>query len=91
MRCCTSSTAHRRFAHNPHGILATVGQFALMDIERGFDCRPLLPTKKVTPEKEVEGWGLDKTLVIQDNDKPLAVLLKYEHFLAMQEKMPDEE
>jgi hypothetical protein len=23
--------------------------------------------------------------VIQDNDKPLAVLLKYEHFLAMQE------
>lgn len=35
--------------------------------------------------------ALDKTLVIQDNDKPLAVLLKYEHFLAMQEKMPDEE
>jgi len=34
---------------------------------------------------------LDKTWVIQDNDKPLAVLLKYEHFLAMQEKMPDEE
>jgi translation initiation factor IF-3 len=34
---------------------------------------------------------LDKTLVIQDNDKPLAVLLKYEHFLAMQAKMPDEE
>jgi len=30
---------------------------------------------------------LDKTLVIQDNDKPLAVLLKYEHFLAMQEKI----
>jgi hypothetical protein len=28
---------------------------------------------------------LDKTLVIQDNDKPLAVLLKYEHLLAMQE------
>ena len=26
---------------------------------------------------------LDKTLVIQDNDEPLAVLLKYEHFLAM--------
>jgi len=35
--------------------------------------------------------ALDKTLVIQDNDKPLAVLLKYEDFLAMQEKMPDEE
>jgi translation initiation factor IF-3 len=35
--------------------------------------------------------ALDKTLVIQDNDKPLAVLLKYEHFLAMQERMPDEE
>jgi len=35
--------------------------------------------------------ALDKTLVIQDNDKPLAVLLKYEHFLAMQEKMPDED
>lgn len=30
---------------------------------------------------------LDKTLVIQDNDKPLAVLLKYEHFLAMQERI----
>jgi hypothetical protein len=35
--------------------------------------------------------ALDKTLVIQDNDKPLAVLLKYEDFLAMQEKIPDEE
>ena len=34
---------------------------------------------------------LDKTLVIQDLDKPLAVLLKYEHFLAMQERMKDEE
>ena len=33
---------------------------------------------------------LDKTLV-QDNDKPLAVLLKYEHFLAMQEMISDEE
>ena len=33
---------------------------------------------------------LDKTLVIQDNDEPLAVLLKYEHFLAMQERMGDE-
>ena len=31
--------------------------------------------------------ALDKTLVIQDNDEPLAVLLKYEHFLAMQEKI----
>src|ERR1700687_4066112 len=30
---------------------------------------------------------LDKTLVIQDNDKPLAVLLRYDHFLAMQERM----
>lgn len=34
---------------------------------------------------------LDTTLVIQDNDKPLAVLLKYEHFLAMQEMIADEE
>jgi hypothetical protein len=34
--------------------------------------------------------ALDKTLVIQDNDKPLAVLLKYEHFLAMQERLGDE-
>ena len=34
---------------------------------------------------------LGKTLVIQDNDKPLAVLLKYEHFLAMQEMIADEE
>lgn len=34
---------------------------------------------------------LDKTLVIQDNDKPLAVLLKYEHFIAMQERMPKDE
>jgi hypothetical protein len=33
----------------------------------------------------------DKTLVIQDNDEPLAVLLKYEHFLAMQERIADEE
>ena len=35
--------------------------------------------------------ALDKTLVIQDNDEPLAVLLKYDQFLAMQERMPDEE
>jgi hypothetical protein len=34
---------------------------------------------------------LDKTLVTQDNDKPPAVLLKYEHFLAMQERMKDVE
>jgi hypothetical protein len=34
---------------------------------------------------------LDKTLVIQDNDKPLAVLLKYEHFLAMQERLGEDE
>ena len=34
---------------------------------------------------------LDKTLVIQDNDKPLAVLLKYDHFLAMQERIKDDE
>jgi hypothetical protein len=33
---------------------------------------------------------LDKTLVIQDNDEPLAVLLKYEDFLAMQERLGDE-
>jgi len=31
---------------------------------------------------------LDKTLVIQDVDEPLAVLLKYEHFLAMQDRKP---
>ena len=34
---------------------------------------------------------LDKTLVIRDNGKPLAALLKYEHFLAMQEMISDEE
>jgi hypothetical protein len=33
---------------------------------------------------------LDKTLVIQDNDKPLAVL-KYEHFMAIQERLGTEE
>jgi len=30
---------------------------------------------------------IDKTFVIQENDKPLAVLLKYEDFLAMQEQL----
>jgi hypothetical protein len=30
---------------------------------------------------------LNKTLVIQDNDKPLAVLLKYEHFMEIQERL----
>jgi len=29
--------------------------------------------------------------VSRDNDKPLAVLLKYEHFMAMQERIRDEE
>lgn len=28
---------------------------------------------------------LERTLVIQDNDKPLAVLMKYSNFMAMQE------
>jgi hypothetical protein len=28
---------------------------------------------------------LEKTLVVQDNDKPLAVLVKYSNFMAMQE------
>jgi PHD/YefM family antitoxin component YafN of YafNO toxin-antitoxin module len=31
--------------------------------------------------------GIDKTLVIQENDQPLAVLLKYEEFLAMQKQL----
>jgi hypothetical protein len=31
-----------------------------------------------------------KALVIQGNDKPLAVLLKHEHFLAMHERMGEE-
>ncbi len=30
---------------------------------------------------------LDKTLVIQDNDKPLAVVLSYQQFLEMQQEM----
>lgn len=34
---------------------------------------------------------LDKTLVIQDNDNPLAVLLKYEHFMAMQQQIRSKE
>lgn len=34
---------------------------------------------------------LDKTLVIQDNDKPLAILLRYEQFMAMQERLRMEE
>jgi PHD/YefM family antitoxin component YafN of YafNO toxin-antitoxin module len=30
---------------------------------------------------------IDKTLVIQENDQPLAVLLKYEEFIAMQKQL----
>ncbi|MHB1958424.1 MAG: hypothetical protein ACYCO5_05275 [Acidobacteriaceae bacterium] len=30
---------------------------------------------------------MEKTLVIQDNDKPLAVLLKYEHFMEIQKRL----
>jgi hypothetical protein len=30
---------------------------------------------------------IDKTLVIQENDQPLAVLLKYEEFLIMQQQL----
>ena len=33
------------------------------------------------------GHGNEETLVIQDNDTPLAVLLTYERFLRMQEKL----
>ncbi len=45
---------------------------------------PLPPGVKRTQLRD-----LDKTLVIQDNYKPLAVL-KYEHFLAMRERIKDE-
>lgn len=31
--------------------------------------------------------GIDKTLVFQENDTPLAVLLKYEQFLIMQRQL----
>lgn len=31
--------------------------------------------------------NIDKTLVIQENDQPLAVLLKYEEYMAMQERL----
>lgn len=31
--------------------------------------------------------GIDKTLVIQENDQPLAVLLKYDEFLIMQKQL----
>jgi PHD/YefM family antitoxin component YafN of YafNO toxin-antitoxin module len=31
--------------------------------------------------------GMDKTLVIQENDQPLAVLLRYEEYLAMQKQL----
>jgi hypothetical protein len=34
---------------------------------------------------------LDKTLVIQDNDKPLAVLLRYEHFMEMQARIQNQD
>jgi len=34
---------------------------------------------------------LDKTLVIQDNDKPLAVLVRYEQFMVMQERIREAE
>ena len=34
---------------------------------------------------------LSKTLVIQDNDEPLAVLLKYDQFLAMQDRLQHEQ
>ncbi len=33
--------------------------------------------------------AMDKTWVIQDNDEPLAVLLKYEHFMAIQQRLGD--
>lgn len=33
------------------------------------------------------GQGNEQTLVIQDNDTPLAVLLTYERFLVIQEKL----
>lgn len=31
--------------------------------------------------------GIDKTLIIQENERPLAVLLKYEEFLSMQRQL----
>lgn len=31
--------------------------------------------------------GINKTLVIQENDQPLAVLVKYEEYMAMQQQL----
>ena len=33
--------------------------------------------------------AVNKTLVVQENDKPIAVLLKYEQFLIMQDKLEE--
>jgi hypothetical protein len=62
------------------GFSGLITHTCLRNVEVANICR--LRALNVTQLRE-----LDKTLVIQDNDKPLAVLLKYEHFLAMQEKI----
>jgi hypothetical protein len=63
-----------------HSLIAAATQNT--DIPRAHRGHTISGALNVTQLRE-----LDKTLVIQDNDKPLAVLLKYEHFLAMQEKI----
>jgi hypothetical protein len=76
-----------------HGI----DDFFRHSIRKKFRFRILIQTCNTSASADLRALNvtqlaeLDKTLVIRDNDEPLAALLKYEHFLAMQEMISDEE
>lgn len=60
---------------------------------------PIIPNSYVNPNVRTVGVSklrslnatqlrdIDKTIVIQENDQPLAVLVKYEEFMAMQKQL----
>ena len=78
----------RRWENQPRGFMAKANRVSIPYLDPNVQHVGISRLRALNVTQLAE---LDKTLVIQDNDKPLAVLLKYEHFLAMQEMIADEE
>ena len=83
-----------RFTHDPHGILAAVGQFALMGIERGFELRIIALAKA----NHRRGLSYDSQLALwHDLSLPQgryagnAWNFKWHHYTGFPPKLPDSE
>ena len=76
-----------------------VGRLSANSLGRKAQVLPIIPNSYVNPNVRTVGVSklrslnatqlrdIDKTIVIQENDQPLAVLVKYEDFMAMQKQL----